>query len=74
MSQTLVTAAVVERLVLVTQQMSGLVHSSVFIPGCLLLSFQYKFRDLTVEELKNVNASFPHFRYSMDTYGMKSIL
>uniref|UniRef100_A0A8C5VAA5 UEV and lactate/malate dehyrogenase domains n=1 Tax=Microcebus murinus TaxID=30608 RepID=A0A8C5VAA5_MICMU len=30
---------------------------------------KYKFRDLTVEELKNVNVFFPHFRYSMDTYG-----
>ncbi|XP_053417761.1 ubiquitin-conjugating enzyme E2 variant 3 isoform X2 [Nycticebus coucang] len=30
---------------------------------------KYKFRDLTVEELKNVNILFPHFRYSMDTYG-----
>ncbi|KAL6038059.1 hypothetical protein STEG23_031091, partial [Scotinomys teguina] len=32
---------------------------------------KYKFRDLTVEELKNVNAVFPHFRYSMDTYVFK---
>ncbi|XP_076703093.1 ubiquitin-conjugating enzyme E2 variant 3 isoform X2 [Callospermophilus lateralis] len=30
---------------------------------------KYKFRDLTVEELKNVNMFFPHFKYSMDTYG-----
>nr|XP_019570516.1 PREDICTED: ubiquitin-conjugating enzyme E2 variant 3 isoform X5 [Rhinolophus sinicus] len=32
---------------------------------------KYKFRDLTVEELKNVNTFFPHFRYSMDTYVFK---
>ncbi|XP_069325779.1 ubiquitin-conjugating enzyme E2 variant 3 isoform X1 [Eulemur rufifrons] len=32
---------------------------------------KYKFRDLTVEELKNVNIFFPHFRYSMDTYVFK---
>ncbi|XP_062052379.1 ubiquitin-conjugating enzyme E2 variant 3 isoform X1 [Lepus europaeus] len=32
---------------------------------------KYKFRDLTVEELKNVNKFFPHFRYSMDTYVFK---
>ncbi|XP_032096828.1 ubiquitin-conjugating enzyme E2 variant 3 isoform X3 [Sapajus apella] len=32
---------------------------------------QYKFRDLTVEELKNVNMFFPHFKYSMDTYVFK---
>ncbi|XP_054555374.1 ubiquitin-conjugating enzyme E2 variant 3 isoform X2 [Talpa occidentalis] len=32
---------------------------------------EYKFRDLTVEELKNVNMFFPHFRYSMDTYVFK---
>uniref|UniRef100_A0A8C5VXK1 UEV and lactate/malate dehyrogenase domains n=1 Tax=Microcebus murinus TaxID=30608 RepID=A0A8C5VXK1_MICMU len=32
---------------------------------------KYKFRDLTVEELKNVNVFFPHFRYSMDTYVFK---
>ncbi|XP_030186778.1 ubiquitin-conjugating enzyme E2 variant 3 isoform X3 [Lynx canadensis] len=32
---------------------------------------KYKFRDLTVEELKNVNRFFPHFRYSMDTYVFK---
>ncbi|XP_012666895.2 ubiquitin-conjugating enzyme E2 variant 3 [Otolemur garnettii] len=32
---------------------------------------KYKFRDLTVEELKNVNILFPHFRYSMDTYVFK---
>lgn len=51
----------------------SLVHSFIFIPF-LFLSFQYKFRDLTVEELKNVNMFFPHFRYSMDTYGMSSIL
>ena len=47
------------------------VRSSVFIPCCSLLSFQYKFRDLTVEELKNVSVSFPHFRYSVDTYVFK---
>ncbi|XP_026971027.1 ubiquitin-conjugating enzyme E2 variant 3 isoform X3 [Sagmatias obliquidens] len=35
------------------------------------LRYQYKFRDLTVEELKNVNTFFPHFRYSMDTYVFK---
>uniref|UniRef100_A0A1D5QFP8 UEV and lactate/malate dehyrogenase domains n=3 Tax=Macaca mulatta TaxID=9544 RepID=A0A1D5QFP8_MACMU len=38
---------------------------------CLFFSFQYKFRDLTVEELKNVNVFFPHFKYSMDTYVFK---
>ncbi|XP_058402091.1 ubiquitin-conjugating enzyme E2 variant 3 isoform X4 [Diceros bicornis minor] len=32
---------------------------------------EYKFRDLTMEELKNVNMFFPHFRYSMDTYVFK---
>ncbi|XP_055988030.1 ubiquitin-conjugating enzyme E2 variant 3 [Sorex fumeus] len=32
---------------------------------------KYKFRDLTVEELKNVNKVFPHFTYSMDTYVFK---
>ncbi|CAO2621734.1 Ubiquitin-conjugating enzyme E2 variant 3 [Lemmus lemmus] len=32
---------------------------------------KYKFSDLTVEELKNVNMFFPHFRYSMDTYVFK---
>lgn len=50
-----------------------LVHSFVFML-CSFLSFQYKFRDLTVEELKNLNSFFPHFRYSMDTYGTSSIL
>nr|XP_030720777.1 ubiquitin-conjugating enzyme E2 variant 3 isoform X4 [Globicephala melas] len=35
------------------------------------LRYQYKFRDLTMEELKNVNTFFPHFRYSMDTYVFK---
>lgn len=52
----------------------SLVHGSVFILCYSLLSFQYKFRDLTVEELKTVNMSFPHFKYSMDTYGMSGIL
>ncbi|XP_031242595.1 ubiquitin-conjugating enzyme E2 variant 3 isoform X4 [Mastomys coucha] len=32
---------------------------------------KYKFRDLTIEELKSVSTSFPHFRYSMDTYVFK---
>ncbi|XP_075402100.1 ubiquitin-conjugating enzyme E2 variant 3 [Tenrec ecaudatus] len=32
---------------------------------------KYKFRDLTVEELKNVNTFYPHFRYSVDTYVFK---
>ncbi|KAM9220389.1 ubiquitin-conjugating enzyme E2 variant 3 isoform 3-T5 [Dugong dugon] len=32
---------------------------------------KYKFRDLTVEELKNVNMFYPHFRYSVDTYVFK---
>ncbi|XP_059130103.1 ubiquitin-conjugating enzyme E2 variant 3 isoform X3 [Peromyscus eremicus] len=39
--------------------------------GVRRLLGKYKFRDLTVEELKNVNAFFPHFRYSMDTYVFK---
>uniref|UniRef100_A0A6I8NW91 UEV and lactate/malate dehyrogenase domains n=1 Tax=Ornithorhynchus anatinus TaxID=9258 RepID=A0A6I8NW91_ORNAN len=30
---------------------------------------KYKFRDLTLEELKNVNMAYPNFRFSMDTYG-----
>uniref|UniRef100_A0A2I3GC93 UEV and lactate/malate dehyrogenase domains n=1 Tax=Nomascus leucogenys TaxID=61853 RepID=A0A2I3GC93_NOMLE len=37
--------------------------------GLRRLLGKYKFRDLTVEELKNVNVFFPHFKYSMDTYG-----
>uniref|UniRef100_A0A9L0JZN7 UEV and lactate/malate dehyrogenase domains n=1 Tax=Equus asinus TaxID=9793 RepID=A0A9L0JZN7_EQUAS len=37
--------------------------------GLRRLLGKYKFRDLTMEELKNVNMFFPHFRYSMDTYG-----
>ncbi|XP_059263366.1 ubiquitin-conjugating enzyme E2 variant 3 isoform X5 [Mustela nigripes] len=39
--------------------------------GLRRLLGKYKFRDLTVEELKNVNVFFPHFRYSMDTYVFK---
>ncbi|XP_045681615.1 ubiquitin-conjugating enzyme E2 variant 3 isoform X2 [Phyllostomus hastatus] len=39
--------------------------------GLRRLLCKYKFRDLTVEELKNVNMFFPHFRYSMDTYVFK---
>ncbi|XP_013367295.1 PREDICTED: ubiquitin-conjugating enzyme E2 variant 3 isoform X3 [Chinchilla lanigera] len=39
--------------------------------GVRRLLGKYKFRDLTVEELKNVNMFFPHFRYSMDTYVFK---
>ncbi|XP_074257315.1 ubiquitin-conjugating enzyme E2 variant 3 isoform X6 [Saimiri boliviensis] len=39
--------------------------------GLRRLLGKYKFRDLTVEELKNVNKFFPHFRYSMDTYVFK---
>lgn len=39
--------------------------------GVRRLLGKYKFRDLTVEELKNVNTFFPHFRYSMDTYVFK---
>ncbi|XP_027624297.1 ubiquitin-conjugating enzyme E2 variant 3 isoform X6 [Tupaia chinensis] len=39
--------------------------------GLRRLLSKYKFRDLTVEELKNVNTFFPHFRYSMDTYVFK---
>nr|XP_036882854.1 ubiquitin-conjugating enzyme E2 variant 3 isoform X6 [Manis javanica] len=45
-------------------------YSFILIP-CSFFSFQYKFRDLTVEELRNVNMFFPHFRYSMDTYVFK---
>lgn len=32
---------------------------------------KYKFRDLTVEELKDVHRAFPNFLYSMDTYTFK---
>ncbi|XP_007497064.1 ubiquitin-conjugating enzyme E2 variant 3 isoform X1 [Monodelphis domestica] len=32
---------------------------------------QYKFRDLTVEELTKVNMLYPNFRFSMDTYVFK---
>ncbi|XP_061059105.1 ubiquitin-conjugating enzyme E2 variant 3 isoform X3 [Eubalaena glacialis] len=39
--------------------------------GLRRLLGKYKFRDLTMEELKNVNLFFPHFRYSMDTYVFK---
>ncbi|XP_017381358.2 ubiquitin-conjugating enzyme E2 variant 3 isoform X8 [Cebus imitator] len=39
--------------------------------GLRRLLGKYKFRDLTVEELKNVNMFFPHFKYSMDTYVFK---
>ncbi|XP_007447894.1 PREDICTED: ubiquitin-conjugating enzyme E2 variant 3-like [Lipotes vexillifer] len=39
--------------------------------GVRRLLGKYKFRDLTMEELKNVNMFFPHFRYSMDTYVFK---
>ncbi|XP_059874583.1 ubiquitin-conjugating enzyme E2 variant 3 isoform X6 [Globicephala melas] len=39
--------------------------------GVTRLLGKYKFRDLTMEELKNVNTFFPHFRYSMDTYVFK---
>ncbi|XP_034501387.1 ubiquitin-conjugating enzyme E2 variant 3 isoform X3 [Ailuropoda melanoleuca] len=39
--------------------------------GLRRLLRKYKFRDLTVEELKNVNMFFPHFRYSVDTYVFK---
>uniref|UniRef100_A0A8C3SS27 UEV domain-containing protein n=1 Tax=Chelydra serpentina TaxID=8475 RepID=A0A8C3SS27_CHESE len=31
----------------------------------------YKFRDLTIEELKNVVKMYPNFRFSMDTYTFK---
>ncbi|NXY90675.1 UEVLD enzyme, partial [Alcedo cyanopectus] len=36
------------------------------------LSSQYKFRDLTIEELKNVNKTYPNFTFSMDTYTFKN--
>ncbi|XP_007953909.1 ubiquitin-conjugating enzyme E2 variant 3 [Orycteropus afer afer] len=39
--------------------------------GLRRLLGKYKFRDLTVEELKNVNMFYPHFRYSVDTYVFK---
>ncbi|XP_029418742.1 ubiquitin-conjugating enzyme E2 variant 3 isoform X2 [Nannospalax galili] len=39
--------------------------------GVRRLLGKYKFRDLTIEELKNVNTFFPHFRYSVDTYVFK---
>ncbi|XP_019810599.2 ubiquitin-conjugating enzyme E2 variant 3 isoform X6 [Bos indicus] len=46
--------------------------SRVTVPWALtVFRGTYKFRDLTVEELKNVNMFFPHFRYSMDTYVFK---
>ncbi|KAM8940184.1 ubiquitin-conjugating enzyme E2 variant 3 [Pelodytes ibericus] len=32
---------------------------------------KYKFRDLTVEELKDINKAFPNFLYSIDTYTFK---
>ncbi|NXA37639.1 UEVLD enzyme, partial [Eudromia elegans] len=32
---------------------------------------QYKFRDLTIEELKNVNKTYPNFVFSMNTYTFK---
>ncbi|XP_056383798.1 ubiquitin-conjugating enzyme E2 variant 3 isoform X2 [Hyla sarda] len=32
---------------------------------------KYKFRDLTIEELKDVHRAFPNFLYSMDTYTFK---
>ncbi|KAM3918192.1 ubiquitin-conjugating enzyme E2 variant 3 [Leptodactylus fuscus] len=32
---------------------------------------KYKFRDLTIEELKDVHRAFPTFLYSMDTYTFK---
>ncbi|XP_019407009.1 PREDICTED: ubiquitin-conjugating enzyme E2 variant 3 isoform X4 [Crocodylus porosus] len=32
---------------------------------------KYKFRDLTIEELKNVNKIYPNFLFSMDTYTFK---
>ncbi|NXW27545.1 UEVLD enzyme, partial [Phaetusa simplex] len=36
-----------------------------------LLSSQYKFRDLTIEELKNVSKTYPNFTFSMNTYTFK---
>uniref|UniRef100_A0A8B9IWE9 UEV and lactate/malate dehyrogenase domains n=1 Tax=Amazona collaria TaxID=241587 RepID=A0A8B9IWE9_9PSIT len=35
------------------------------------LPSQYKFRDLTIEELKNVNKTYPNFTFSMNTYTFK---
>uniref|UniRef100_A0A8C5MGN2 Protein kinase domain-containing protein n=1 Tax=Leptobrachium leishanense TaxID=445787 RepID=A0A8C5MGN2_9ANUR len=32
---------------------------------------KYKFRDLTIEELKDVHKAFPNFTYSMDAYTFK---
>ncbi|XP_074697951.1 ubiquitin-conjugating enzyme E2 variant 3 isoform X3 [Strix aluco] len=32
---------------------------------------KYKFRDLTIEELKNVNKTYPNFTFSMNTYTFK---
>ncbi|NXP21902.1 UEVLD enzyme, partial [Scytalopus superciliaris] len=32
---------------------------------------QYKFRDLTIEELKNVSKTYPNFTFSMNTYTFK---
>ncbi|XP_076200241.1 ubiquitin-conjugating enzyme E2 variant 3 isoform X3 [Aptenodytes patagonicus] len=32
---------------------------------------KYKFRDLTIEELKNVNKTYPSFTFSMNTYTFK---
>lgn len=32
---------------------------------------QYKFRDLTIEELKNVSKTYPNFTFSMNTYSKK---
>ncbi|NWV17289.1 UEVLD enzyme, partial [Origma solitaria] len=32
---------------------------------------QYKFRDLTIEELKNVSKAYPNFTFSMNTYTFK---
>ncbi|NXU83363.1 UEVLD enzyme, partial [Xiphorhynchus elegans] len=34
-------------------------------------SSQYKFRDLTIEELKNVSKTYPNFTFSMNTYTFK---
>lgn len=36
-----------------------------------LSAFQYKFRDLTIEELKTVNKTYPNFTFSMNTYSKK---
>uniref|UniRef100_A0A8B9Z6A5 UEV domain-containing protein n=1 Tax=Buteo japonicus TaxID=224669 RepID=A0A8B9Z6A5_9AVES len=33
--------------------------------------YWYKFRDLTIEELKNVNKTYPNFTFSMNTYTFK---